>query len=164
MRHNPRMSRRAPSVITTPAVRRAGSCAALCVLVLTGCNRPSPVPEPVPTLQRLGEGDGSIEWRGALACADCDGIDAQLVLRRAGEQRDYTLSETYVVDDQGARFAEHGRWRRDGGMLQLRGDNGAVRHFALLGDGRLQPRDRHGAPLAVDDGDALVPVTALKGP
>lgn len=94
-----------------------------------------------------------------LPCADCDGIESQLVLRRAGNASDYTLSEMYLVGEQGARFVEHGQWQQQRELLRLRGDGGSVRVYALLADGRLQQRDAHGKPLRLRrEADTLMPV------
>ena len=161
MRHNSRMSlRRLPAVPTC----RLPECAGLLVAVLAGCGGPSPpAADATQPLQQLADGDGRIEWRGTLACADCDGIDTQLVLLRAGSMRDYSLSEMFVAGGQGARFVEHGRWQRQADLLRLRGDRGSRRVFALLPGGRLQPRDDHGRPLPLRADDFLVPVTVASG-
>lgn len=138
---------------------RAGAC----MLALAGCNRPGPSAA-ASAVHRLAEADGSIAWRGASACADCDGIDAQLMLRRTGRVSDYTLVETYRVADQGARFVEHGRWQRSDTLLRLHGDAGAMRIYALLDDGRLQSRDSHGRAMLAAEDEMLVPITPTSAP
>ena len=100
-----------------------------------------------------------IEWRGDSACADCDAIQSNLVLQR-GPPAHYLLTERYLSGDAAVRFRSRGRWRRDRDLLRLDGSDGSTRVYALLPDGRLDPRDRHGRPLAADAGvDAtLAPV------
>ena len=123
----------------------------LCLAALAGCHR-APAPTPAAT------GDAwSIEWQGERACADCDAIATRLVLREAARDRRYELTETYSADGVDARFAERGRWGRHAALLRLQGDGGSRRWYALLPDGRLSPRDAHGAPVAGDDA-LLVPV------
>jgi hypothetical protein len=78
--------------------------------------------------------------------------------------RHYTLTEVYQAGDGGARFVENGRWRQERALLRLQGDAGGQRAYALLPDGRLQPRDRHGRALPTGNGDFLVPVTATTAP
>ena len=144
-----------------PAISRCALPTCAWLLALAACGGPSsPATQ---ALHQLADSNGRIQWRGALACADCDGIDTQLVLHRAGNVSDYTLSETYLAADQGARFVEHGRWQRQADLLQLKGDSGSRRVYALLADGRLQPRDGHGERLPPREDDFLVPVGVSNG-
>lgn len=125
------------------------------IVALAGCGR-APTPAPGAALPA---GAGAIEWQGRRACADCDGIATRLVLREGAHGRDYDLTETYSANGVAAPFAEHGRWRRTDVLLRLQGDRGSLRWYALLPDGRLQPRDAHGEALQGDsDDDLLVPV------
>ncbi|GAA4854581.1 hypothetical protein GCM10023332_02590 [Luteimonas vadosa] len=126
--------------------------------LLSACE-PAPEP-PSPALPQLGQADGRVQWRGLLACADCDGIEALLVLERQGDVHRYDLVETFLAGPEGARFAESGQWRLEDGMLRLQGERGALRLYALLPDGRLQPRDGRGRPFRRRDGDFLVPADA----
>jgi uncharacterized lipoprotein NlpE involved in copper resistance len=143
---------------------RSPVCAGLLLAALAGCGGSSPpASNAAQSLRQLVESDGRIEWRGALACADCDGIDTQLVLRRVGSIRDYRLTETFLAADQRARFVEQGHWQRQADLLQLRGDRGSRRVFALLPGGRLQPRDDHGRPLPPRADDFLEPMTVASG-
>ena len=80
------------------------------------------------------------------------------MLEQGDGRQEYVLTETYLADGGDARFAEHGRWRRMAMRLELQGDGGSRRAFALLPDGRLQPSDGHGAPLSMDEDALLVPV------
>lgn len=133
-----------------------GLPALLLAVVAIGCQRaPSPG---VASQDALPAGGRSIEWQGRRACADCDGIATRLVLAQGDGRQEYELTETYVLGRADARFAEHGHWRRDAEMLELQGDAGSRRTFALLPDGRLQPRDGHGQPLSPDEDALLVPV------
>lgn len=117
---------------------------------------------PSPAAAQL-EDDGRIEWQAVLACADCDGIETALVLNRAGDQRDYTLTETFLAADGSDRFVEQGRWQRDEGLIRLQTASNGLRVFALLPDGRLEPRDRRGRRFAPRQGDALMPVAMSNG-
>lgn len=155
------------SVRGTPALRGWPTLLAGASLAagLAACSAPSPPSAgDLHAKQPLAQGDGRIEWRGSLACADCDGIQTQLVLQRTGRASDYRLTETYLAAGQGDRFVEHGRWRRDADLLRLQGDGGSRRTFALLADGRLQPRDGHGMALTPREDDFLEPVTVADAP
>jgi copper homeostasis protein (lipoprotein) len=133
----------------------------LLVLWLAGCGWDH---APVAPAAKALPSDGRIEWQGLLPCADCDGIQTQLSLLRNGDLRSYTLTETYLAEDGDARFIDNGRWRRDGELLRLRGDSGGVRVYALLPDGRLQPRDDRGRAFLPRDGDFLEPVAVRSRP
>lgn len=152
MRHNRRMRHVAPALPRGAAhlcIAAACACAA-------GCHQRT-----APSASATGsEPQARAEWRGRMPCADCDAIDAQLVLQRGGDRDDgYRLVETYRSGDAAARFVEQGRWQREDRILRLRGDGGSLRFYALLPDGRLQPRGMHGATLALADEDALEPVS-----
>lgn len=114
---------------------------------------------PVATLP-LAAADGRIEWRGAMPCADCDGIETVLVLERAGERRRYELVETFHAADGGARFADVGDWRMQDARVDLDGDDGSRRHYAVLDNGALQPRDAAGRSFDTAGADVLMPVEA----
>ena len=125
------------------------------LVLLAGCQRaPSDALTPAP----LHAGGATIEWQGRRACADCAGIATRLVLQQGDGRQEYELSETFLSTGGETRFAEHGRWRRQAALLQLQGDTGSRRAYALLPDGRLQPSDGHGEPLSMDEDTLLVPV------
>lgn len=151
LRHNRAMKRLLPAFALLP-----------CVL-LAACDAPAPrTPRAQPPT--LAAGDGSIQWQGRLPCADCSAIEVHLQLQRAGARRDYILVESYRAVDGGERFLERGQWRQQQALLHLHGSDGSRRVYALLPDGRLQPRDRHGRALSPRRDDALVPVTATAAP
>ena len=131
-------------------------------LAVAGCQRQAPGPANSAVAPTLAT-DGQIRWRGRASCADCEGIDAQLTLRRAGRMNEFILVETYYSGHRGIRFTDHGRWQQSGGLLRLHGNGGSTRSYALLPDGRLQATGAHGAPLSADAA-ALVPVSASKAP
>lgn len=114
----------------------------LSLAVAAGCDGGAPAPSPHPPVPPLGDGP-SLQWRGLLACADCDGIDMQLQLQRADARR-YELVELFLVRDGEERFLERGLWTREGQFLRLRADDGATRVFAIEADGRLSVRDPDG--------------------
>lgn len=154
LRHNRAMPRFLPASLLLPC------------LALAACDAPSPSVAHAPGVQApaLDAGDGRIEWQGRLPCADCDAIDTRLLLQRDGAARDYTLTEVYQDGDGGARFVETGHWRQERALLRLHDGAGSRRAYALLPDGRLQPRDWHGRPLSPGADDVLVPVTATTAP
>jgi len=140
-------------------------CASLLALaLLAGCDNGSRQSRPASSLPQLQQGDGRIQWQGWLACADCDGIQTTLLLQRSGDDRTYTLTETYLAAADGARFVETGTWRTEADLLRLQGNSGEARIFAVLADGRLQPRDGRGRPFAPRQDDVLVPLTAQDAP
>ena len=132
-------------------------------LALSGCDRP-PVATPADATMPAAADGERIAWRARLPCADCDGIDTTLQLQQDGRMRVYTLSETYLAGGGGERFVEHGHWQRRHAWLQLQGDDGARRRYALLADGGLQATDSRGRALSGDAGRILVPVTAAPAP
>ena len=146
--------------MNTAACPRIASLAV--ALAVAGCQRQAPVPANSAVAPTLAT-DGQIHWRGRASCADCEGIDAQLTLRRAGRLNEFTLVETYYAGRRGARFVDHGRWQQSGGLLRLHGTSGSMRSYALLPDGRLQATGAHGTPLS-PDAAALVPVSASEAP
>lgn len=134
---------------------RLAICAALTLLLAIGCsqrNEDGPASGPP-----LPAGGDQIEWAGVLACADCDGIQTQLLLQRTPGSRRYVLTETYLADGRRQRFIEHGQWLRMNGLLRLSGDTASTRTYALLPDGSLQPRDSHGRNLPGMDNQTLLP-------
>lgn len=137
-------------------------CVLACLLLAgaSGCGDRS---HPVPAAASAGSGD-QIEWQGVSGCADCDRIQTDLVLEQATGAQRYTLVETYALGDGSTRFVERGHWQRRGALLELHGDGASLRTYALLDDGRLQLRDRHGDPLPRALGDALIPVAIADGP
>lgn len=166
LRHNHDVS---PSTLRQPRRPQTFRTVAgllLLVCLLAACDREAPKPassETMPLAQMDHDG-GRIQWQGLLACADCGGIDTALSLQRSGDGRDYVLTETYLTADGNARFVETGRWQLDHGLVRLQGSDGGHRVFALLPDGRLQPRDGRGRPFPPRQGDFLVPVAAVPRP
>ena len=125
-------------------------------LCAAGCGRDAgPAP---PVLAPLERGDGRVAWGGMQPCADCEAIDTRLVLARDAGERRFVLTEVYLAEPP-MRFVSSGRWQRDGDLLQLEAEDGARLRYALLDDGRLQPRDLRGRRLPGGDGDGvLLPV------
>lgn len=103
----------------------------------------------------IEQGEGRVEWAGMQPCADCDGIETRLALARDGGRRSFVLSETYLAE-RPVRFVASGRWQLERGLLQLHAEDGSRLSYALLADGRLQPRDTRGRRLATSDGDGLL--------
>lgn len=103
----------------------------------------------------IEQGEGRVEWNGMQPCADCEGIETRLVLTRDGGRRNFVLSETYLAE-RPVRFVASGQWQRERDLLQLRAEDGSRLSYALLADGRLQPRDARGRRLATSDGDGLL--------
>jgi len=150
------------AIVLVPPRRVLRLCAWSLVASLAACHGKPPAQAAASAAAARLDVDGEIQWRGAWPCADCDGIDAQLVLRRAGDRNTYSLAETYRSGEQGARFVETGRWQREGALLRLRGDGASTRVYALLADGRLEARDAHGAPLPDAAGAPMLPVSATE--
>jgi NlpE-like protein len=154
MRHNPRMK---PAASPNRAARLC--LVSLCAGVAACHGHPAPAPGASPAAAPQARA----VWHGVTPCADCDAIDAQLVLERGGGDG-YRLIESYQSGDTSTRFVEQGHWRRRDALLRLRGDAGSVRVYALQSDGSLQPRGAHGAALPGGDEAALVPVSAEYSP
>lgn len=130
-------------------------------LLLAACNAPtsSPPGNAATSAESMMPGNGdSLQWQAHLPCADCDGIRIELQLQRDRNASRYALTEVYVSADGDARFAERGQWQQRDALLLLRAHDGARRNYALLPDGRLQPLDRHGHPLPMDEDGFLLPV------
>jgi copper homeostasis protein (lipoprotein) len=140
-------------------LRRSASClllAACCLFAACDVGR-----RPASSALPLDQGDGRIEWQGTLPCSDCDAIEVQLMLERAGDARRYELVETYIAEEGAARFTESGEWRQRDDLVELTGEAGVARRYAVLPDGRLQPRDARGRAFARHEGDVLVPTDAF---
>lgn len=137
---------RLPAVLLIALVVAGGGC--------------EPARGPDAQLPALGGADGSIEWRGTLPCADCEGIDTLLVLERQGDVSHYALVEVYIALDGSVRFEETGAWRLDDALLSLEPATGGLRRYALLHDGGLQARDAAGLAFPGREGDILQPVAA----
>lgn len=133
------------------SARAALACVAL--LALAACDAPRTQAPPI--LAPVEQADGRIAWGGMQPCADCDGIDTTLVLVRDGGRQHFTFSETYLGQPP-ARFVTRGAWTREGALLRLQADDGTRLGYAVLDDGRLQPRDLRGRRLSTADGDGLL--------
>lgn len=142
--------------------RIVAACVLLACLALAACDAPqapgAPASTGVPPI--MADGD-SLAWHGRQGCADCTAIQTRLQLRHAGDARVYALTEVYLAADGQRRFDEHGRWERRGQLLFLHADDGARRVYALLPDGRLQARDRHGRRVSPRD-EGLLPLDASR--
>src|SRR3989337_2502789 len=66
------------------------------------------------------------------------------MLERAGDARRYELDETYIAEEGAARFTENGEWRQRDDLIELTGEAGVARRYAVLPDGPLQPPDGAG--------------------
>jgi copper homeostasis protein (lipoprotein) len=145
----------------SPEVRRVSMsrlilCACLLCVCATACREAAP---PTATSSATPAEPGEqIEWQGVRTCADCNGIQTDLVLERGDDAQRYTLTETYVSGRGSAQFVERGGWRQDSQLLRLQGDGASLRVFALLPDGRLQARDSHGNRLPAAASQDLLPV------
>lgn len=137
---------------------RLALAALACAALLGACRGPdTAAPEAVAPIENA---NGRLDWAGMQPCADCDGIDTQLSLVNEDGRRSFTLTETYLAA-RPVRFVENGQWRRDGVLLLLTARNDARLAYAVLEDGRLQPRDPRGQRLPGNDGDGLLsPVAA----
>ena len=134
--------------------------AALVAFALAGCDRdsaPADRTADAPVEADAGEAgtapaadDFDRTWLGVLPCADCDGIQTRLQLRRAGGRQTYALEETYLGADGEAVFTQAGQWVRDDGdegVFRLDPESPASRRYALRPDGSLDQLDRRGEPL-----------------
>ena len=141
------------------------------VLVLAGCERDAAtdaadadaddaVAAPADAPFEAGE-DFERTWLGVLPCADSDGIQTRLQLVRAGDERTYSLEETYLGAEGDAVFRQEGKWVEEpvdgvadpeGGGSGYRLDPGtpASRRYLLRADGALDQLDGRGRLL---DGD-----------
>lgn len=114
--------------------------AALCMLVsfLAGCQTLNhPAPEPAFTSQSV-QG----RYHGRLPCADCPGIEYDLVLRGDGT---YSESSLYV-DRSDQPFVKTGAYTIDGARVVLDKSQSGMRYFGAHPQG-LQMLDIHGAPI-----------------
>lgn len=105
------------------------------LLLLSACG--SPAPDPRVQAQRM-------EWQGMQHCADCDAIETMLVLSHGDGLQRFEMVETYLLDGGGEPFTDTGAWQYEDALIRLQGDEGSLRTYALLGDGRLQSRQADG--------------------
>ena len=144
--------------VTVACHRWSIALAVLAGLALAGCgdrDAPSRGERGTPRIEP-GVGE-ELAWQGMVACADCDGIDTRLRLRRGnGVVAQYELVEAFLVDEGAEYFHEQGRWRRDGRVLLLTASGGGERRYAIDPEGNLLILDRQGQ--LVGDGHVLAPV------
>ena len=139
--------------------------AALLVSALAGCRREAEAVDEsaddpaAKTMAPLPDSfDGA--WQGVLPCADCQGVEVELALRRSpAEPARFALSERYLDDSiEGefpTEFSSEGEWREaactlgeiDGWCVEL--VDVAQRWFRHE-DGSLQAVDAEGRPLDPD--------------
>lgn len=134
----------------------------LALLALAGCGREPASDASAPAEPPLGQvvspaqgEDFELTWLGVLPCADCDGIQSQLVLSGDDRRRRYLLEETYLGGDGDNRFQQEGDWVEEsvviGGVASVvyRLDpQGPGRWFRLLPDGSLEMLEGEGRPAA----------------
>ena len=152
LRHNRPMRLRSVPVLA--------SLVAALLVATAGCDGESRRGAALPGLQQ-GDAAG-VEWRGTLPCADCEGIDTLLVLRRGGDAQRYDLVEVYLAEEGSARFEEGGDWRLEGPVLELEPDTGGQRHFRVQPGGALQASDLEGRALAPGAGAVLHPTGMIR--
>ena len=133
------------------------ACKAVALLatgaLLAACRGEPAAPPQV--LAPLETANGRLDWAGMQPCADCDGIETHLALVNEDGRRSFVLTETYLAT-RPVRFVENGQWRREGDLVLLTGRDDARLAYAVLEDGRLQPRDARGRRLPGNDGDGLL--------
>ena len=116
----------------------------LCLIFgLMGCS--SAVPEPSQETLRKGDNSRtSVDWngtyRGVLPCADCEGIQTELILSLDGA---YTLNSHYLGKSK-TPFVEQGtfRWDESGGRIILEGSRGGPTWYRV-GENRLIMLDQN---------------------
>lgn len=148
--------------VTAICHRWSFAAAGLAVLVgvaLAGCGERDVSPRADRAAPRFDDAPAEgLGWQGVLACADCDGIDTRLRLRRGnGVVAQYELVEAFLVDEGAEYFHEEGRWRRDGRVLSLQASAGGERRYAIDPEGNLMVIDRRGQ--LAGDGHVLAPVS-----
>ncbi len=133
---------------------------ALGACLAVGCTRPAtPPPAPPPTtpvpqaatLPRVGH------FTGTLPCADCQGVETDLVLAGDWEGRTvFHLKETYVGAPGGPRTVDsEGTWTTQRGsafdpnarIYQLTLSNGTTRSFAVVDERTIRLLDADLRPL-----------------
>lgn len=129
-------------------------------LLLPGCGQreAEPVAEPAPDSPGvvLAPDDGEdfeLAWQGVLPCADCEGIETRLSLRRDEAGEVFELQETYLGAEGGNVFTASGTWRLEndddsGAAIYRLGPEGGSQAFALQPDGSLQLLGPDGEPAA----------------
>lgn len=117
------------------------------MLGLAACRRDEPDPPvaAVPVLAPLPEAfDG--EWRGLLSCADCAGIEIELVLRRDAAAAGFVLVERYLGGATPGDYRSEGAWREV--ACQAAGEPGLC--IELEGPGLVWFRHADGTLAAID--------------
>lgn len=138
--------------------RAAMATLAVVVALLGACRGDNAAPPQA--IAPIEGANGRLDWAGMQPCADCDAIETHLALVNEDGRRSFVLTETYLAP-RPVRFVENGQWQREGALLLLTARNEARLVYAVLEDGRLQPRDARGRRLPGNDGDGLLaPVAA----
>jgi len=126
------------------------------LLGLAACRRDEPAPPAaaVPVLAPLPEAFLG-EWRGLLSCADCAGIEVELVLQRDAAAVRFVLVERYLGGATPGEYRSEGVWREV--ACQAAGEPGLCIELDGLGllwfrhaDGTLAAIDREGRALDAD--------------
>lgn len=136
-----------------------GSLPFILVLALAACGRgdgdagEESVPAPPEVVLAPDDGeDFDLAWQGVLPCADCEGIQTRLSLRREADEAVFELRETYLGPAQGNEFTTTGHWQLEPAgepgapMVYRLGPEGGALGFALQPDGSLQLLDADGEP------------------
>lgn len=128
----------------------------LALALLAGCAREEagqPPGESAPEAV-LAPDDGEdfeLSWQGVLPCADCEGIETRLSLRRDQGGERFELQETYLGAEGDNVFATTGEWRPEspegeGATVYRLGPEAGGLGFELQPDGSLQLLGADGQP------------------
>jgi uncharacterized lipoprotein NlpE involved in copper resistance len=91
----------------------------------------------------------SLDWQGSYKgttpCADCEGIETELVLNI---DLTYVMKTKYLGKGDGKTFEEKGNfvWDKTGGIISLEGLKGRPSHYNV-GENRLIQLDMEGKPI-----------------
>ncbi len=106
----------------------------------------------VDTLTNSHNSENSLDWagtyKGVTPCADCEGIETELVLN---QDLTYVMKTKYLGKGDGKVFEENGSfvWDKNGGSISLQGGKGGPSQYKV-GENQLIQLDMEGKVITGD--------------
>ena len=98
--------------------------------------------------------DWAGSYKGVIPCADCEGIETEIVLN---QDLTYVKKTKYLGKGDGKIFEENGSfvWDKSGGSISLKTSTGGPSHYKV-GENQLIQLDMQGKPITGDLADKYV--------
>jgi len=98
--------------------------------------------------------DWAGSYKGVIPCADCEGIETEIVLN---QDLTYVIKTKYLGKGDGKIFEENGSfvWDKSGGSISLKTSTGGPSHYKV-GENQLIQLDMQGKPITGNLADKYV--------